>query len=113
MHDLSEAINNHEQTGVILIEFAKAFNEVPHAKLINKVINIFKNTRLTNWITVYLTSTALFVRFNNKRSSIISVDSGVPQGAVLAPLLFITYIHYIFGNMNIRVLLFADDYLLY
>lgn len=59
-HVLSESINSHSQTDLVLLYFAKYFYKVPHAKLINKFSDIFKNIRISNWITGYLKDRALF-----------------------------------------------------
>lgn len=112
-HDLSLAINKQSQVDVIFLDFCKAFDKVSHPKLLTKLNFILKNETLIAWIRDYLTNRRQFVEFNECSSNVVGVDSGVPQGSVLGPLLFLLFINDIGNNISVKIRLFADDCVLY
>lgn len=113
IHDFSTSINNRTQIDAIFMDFSKAFDKVSHTKLLHKVHKVFKNNQLTAWIAAYLTYRKQFVSFRDSISSVVTVDSGVPQGSVLGPLLFLIYINDIVHDIPVNIKLFADDCVLY
>ena len=92
------------------MDFRKAFDTVPHQRLINKLKGYKINGPILNWITSFLTDRTQFVKINNSSSNVLSVSSGVPQGSVLGPTLFIYFINdlpTITSNASMKI--FADD----
>ena len=71
------------------------------------LVIVFLGSRTSYWIAPEC------VQVSGTRSSWISVTSGVPQGTVLGPLLFLIYINDIVHNLNSKIKLFADDAVLY
>ena len=65
------------------------------------------------WIKNFLLDGTQCAQISGTRSSWISFTSGVPQGTVLGPLLFLIYINDIVNNLNSKIKLFADDAVLY
>ena len=103
MYDNSRAVD------VIYLDFQKAFDKVPHKRLINKVKAHGITGDLSNWIENWLFKRKQRVVINGKASDWTSVHSGVPQGSVLGPILFIIYINDIDENIACRISKFADD----
>lgn len=113
VHDLALSINNRGQTDIILLDLAKAFDRVCHTKLISKLQNIIGDGEITNWVRDFLINRSQFVVFEGASSRTAPVKSGVPQGSVLGPLLFLIYINDITDNIDCKIKLFADDCIIY
>lgn len=115
IQDFSKAIDNEKQVDAICLDFAKAFDRVPHNELIMKLKQVGINNNVVEWVRSYLTCRTQYVDINGYKSDRLLVTSGVPQGSVLGPVLFLVYINDICSdiNQNITVRLFADDCLLY
>ena len=97
----------------LLIDLSKAFDSVPHQRLLLKLNYYGITGNSLSWIENFLLDHTQCVQVSGTRSSWISVTSGVPQGTVLGPLLFLIYINDIVHNLNSKIKLFADDAVLY
>lgn len=95
------------------MDFSKAFDKVSHSKLLFKLHCLLRNSRLVNWISAYLNNRHQFVAFKGHQSNYLPVQSGVPQGSVLGPLLFLIFINDIVKDISVKIKLYADDCVLY
>ena len=114
LEDWTSAMNQGSaQIDVIVLDFSKAFDVVPHHRLLQKLSSYGITGQTNKWIEGFLMSRTHEVVVNGSKSSKHNVTSGVPQGTVLGPLLFLLYINDIENNLQSTIRLFADDSAIY
>ena len=107
-------IDKGNSVDVVYIDFCKAFDTVSHQKLIMKLSKYEIHGNLLLWIKDFLSERTQNVKIGNSLSSTMKVTSGVPQGSVLGPTLFLVYINDLLDiNIHSSVCLFADDVKVY
>ena len=112
-HDLLNYHDKNLQVDTIILDFSKAFDTVPHRRLLKKLDNYGVRGSLLDWFSNILTQREMCVVVEGEKSRHVDVGSGVPQGTVLGPLLFLCHINDIPDKVQSHIHLFADDCLLY
>lgn len=113
IHELHRNLDKRLQTDVIFIDFSKAFDKVPHQRLLQKLTQLRIHNSVITWIKNFLSDRTQYTVVNESRSPLSRVTSGVPQGSVLGPLLFLIYVNDLPANLTSEIRLFADDCALY
>ena len=93
----------------IYLDFAKAFDTVPHRRLLGKMEAYGISGTVLEWVRDYLNGRTQTVLVNGERSVTAPVISGIPQGTCLGPLLFVIYINDLLDDIESDGFLFADD----
>ena len=113
IHDLTNTLEKNHQSDLLLLDFSKAFDTVPHNRLLHKLDHYGFRASTHLWIKHFLTNRTQEVLVEGCKPG--QVSSGVPQGTVLGPLLFLLYINdmptHISPGTSLK--LFADNAMLY
>ena len=105
----TKTLSKGHSIDIILLDFAKAFDKVPHNRLIHKISSYGIGGCLLDWIKAFLTNRRQRVILGDHYSTWQSVASGVPQGSVLGPTLFIIYINDLTDSLENECKIYADD----
>ena len=113
LDDISKNLQEGQQTDILILDFAKAFDKVNHSLLIHKLQHYDIIGKSVRWIQNWLANRKQYVVIDGSTSDAVSVDTGVPQGSVLGPGLFLYYINDLQSRLTSTVRLFADDTIAY
>ena len=107
---VNRCLENKEHTIGVFLDFSKAFDSLDHAVLIKKLENIGVRGMPLKLFKSYLVNRKQMVTYNKLTSSLQTISTGVPQGSILGPLLFLIYINDICNvSRKLSYVLFADD----
>ena len=109
LEDVTKWVDEGSPVDIIYFDFKKAFNKVPHQRLLLKLKAHGIGNGMFNWIEKWLIGRRQRVVVDGEVSNWKSVLSGVPQGSVLGPILFLIYINDLDNDITSKVLKFADD----
>lgn len=109
LDEITDALDHGEKVVVGYLDFQKAFDSVNHRFLIHKLKSYGIAPGLCAWIQAFLIQRTFQVKVRDALSQVASPTSGVPQGTVLGPLLFLVYINDLTVDLRNSCLLFADD----
>ena len=104
-----EAIEQGDSVDAIYLDFAKAFDTVPHQSLLVKLAGYGIGGKVLQWIAAFLEGRRQRVLVNGSKSSRSPVTSGIPQRSVLGPMLFVCYINDMPDVVDSPIYMFADD----
>ena len=113
VEDCLRSLDANKQIDVAVMDFSKAFDKVPHRRLLIKAGHYGIRGNLADWLDSFLSGRSQQVLLDGHSSTAAPVSSGVPQGTVLGPILFLIYINDIEHDITCNIRLFADDCILY
>ena len=90
---VTETMDRGSATGIFYFDLEKAFDTVPQEQLVNKLKTACSDCRITKWIIDYLSERKQRVVIRGEKSQWLNVYSGVPQGSVIGPIIFLIYIN--------------------
>ena len=109
LEDWTRALDAREPVDVAYLDFSKAFDSVPHQRLLHKLEAYGIRGKLLQWVKAFLTKRSQRVVVQGAKSQWSQVLSGIPQGSVLGPTLFIIFVNDLPSQLLGSVKLFADD----
>ena len=113
VHEWARSLNSAKPNHVVFLDFSKAFDSVPHCRLLLKLQCFGISGMLLPWIESFLTNRFQRVVLDGQPSEWAEVTSGVPQGSILGPLFFVMYVNDIGLQVKSTIKVFADDCAIY
>ena len=108
-NDVFNIFDETKAVDIIYLDFQKAFDKVPHQRLLKKIKTHGITGKIHSWLEDWLTERKQRVVINGKASDWRNVLSGVPQGSVLGPILFTIYVNDMDEGLTCKISKFADD----
>ena len=107
--EILEMLERGENVDSIYLDFSKAFDKCDINLLLQKVKTLGITGKIGKWIHAFLTSRTQYIIVNGTKSNVSKVISGIPQGTVLGPILFLIYISDIGENVEAKLKIYVDD----
>ena len=108
-HTLQSALENGQEARIVHIDFSAAFDRVNHLGILYKLCSVGIGGSVLSILTEFLSDRSQQVIVDGCRSKLVNVVSGVPQGNVLGPLLFLLYTSVLFSILENKLIGYADD----
>ena len=105
----TEILDQGGNIDAIYLDFSKCFDSIPHERLLLKLKKYGIQGKLWDWIADFLRGRKQQVSVNSYLSTLVSVLSGIPQGSVLGPILFIIFVNEMPDIVHLHILMFAGD----
>ena len=103
--DIADSLEDGVRTDSIITDFSKDFDLVPRDRLLMKIAATGMDLRVVVWVKEFLLGRSQRVRVDGQLSEEVRVTSGVPQGSVLGPLLFLAYVDDIWRNIESNMMI--------
>ncbi len=113
LDDWTDLVDRGVQVDTVFLNFMKAFDQVPHRCLLEKVKGYGILGNILCWLKAFLVGRSQRVVVNGSASSWKPVTSGIPQGSVMGPILFVIFINDLPETVKSQIYLFADDTKIY
>lgn len=110
---ITDAFDECLQVDVVYTDFSKAFDRLDHKMLLHKLDLVGLSVSVVSLFASYLEGRTQYVECSGRASREVMVKSGVPQGSILGPSLFVLFINDIVNGLGVEALLYADDLKLY
>lgn len=109
-NDIINALDKKQHCAALFVDLSKAFDSVDHELLLARLRNIGLSEGAVNWFRNYLSDRTQCVYTDNHKSSFLEINRGVPQGSILAPVLFSISIKDLGNGMQpVKLHLNVDD----
>ena len=108
-HTLQSALESGQGARIVQIDFSAAFDRVNHPGILYKLCSVGIGSSVLSILTEFLSNRSHRVMVDGCRSKLVNVVSGVPQGSVLGPLLFLLYTSNFFSILENKLIGYADD----
>ena len=107
--DIAQNFDNGKFPLGVFIDLSKAFGTVNHQILLKKLKHYGVNEKTSAWLRSYLFQRKQYIENSNNIKYLLEIDCGVPQGSILAPLLFLIYVSDFYIASKLKNVVFADD----
>ena len=108
-HTLHSALESGQEARIVKINFSAAFDRVNHLSILYKLCSVGIGGSVLSILTEFLSNRSQHVMVDGCRSKLVNVVSGVPQGSILGPLLFLLYTSVFFSILENKLISYADD----
>ena len=108
-HTLESALESGQETRIVQIDFSAAFDRVNHLGILNKLCSVGIGGSVLSILTQFLSNRSQQVMVYSCRIKLVNVVSGVPQGSVFGPLLFLLFTSELFSILENKLIGYADD----
>ena len=108
-HSLQSALEMGQEARIVQIDFSAAFDRVNHQGILFKLCSVGVGGSVLSVLTQFLSNQSQYVVVDGCRSKLVNVVSGVPQGSVLSPQLFLLYTAELFSIVENKLYGYADD----
>ena len=109
LEEITDAMDQGYDVDIIYVDYTKAFDKIPHKRLLKKLWGYGIRGKIYSWIKDFLKNRTQRVVVNGCFSSYERVTSGIPQGSVLGPILFVIYINDLPDVIQVMMRMYADD----
>ena len=111
--DITMAMKRGEITLLVLADFSKAFDTIKYKTVLTKLSKLGFSKSFLRWTLSYLTNRKQFVQIDDRRSEILTLNFGIPQGSILGPLIFNLYVADLHEHLDAECRQYADEGLLW